>query len=144
MSYVGIDSKAYVGARRTNEGRITMSFSDESTAFTNCRFLSNSAGVRHELLQKGERPYNPTARPWHRSAVEKGERTWSEIYPDFNSKVLGITISCPWYDKKGVLRAVFATDFLLDQLQEMMQKTRGLNGHGSRVPFRWLTSLTGH
>lgn len=122
LTYVGIDSKAYIGARRTNEGRITVSFSDESTAFTNRRFLSNSAGVRRELIQKGEKPYNPTARPWYKAAVEKGKMTWSEIYPDFNSKVLGITISRPLFDAKGVLRAVFATDFLLDQLEEMIQK----------------------
>ncbi|GAB4235349.1 MAG: hypothetical protein Kow00121_62890 [Elainellaceae cyanobacterium] len=74
----------------------------------------NSTGDRTTLEFRGADRYDARVRPWYKTAKQRGQDSWSEIYLDFDSHLPTITASTPVYDRSGrELIGVCATDFIL-------------------------------
>lgn len=64
--------------------------------------------------------YDPTARPWYKEAMAKGEMNLSEPYSDASSHKLVASFSKPLEDKSGVI----AADISLDKLSQGLLSTK--------------------
>jgi len=72
-------------------------------------------------LQTG---YDPRTRPWWKTAVERKDIAWSEMYISGTSREFTVSNVMPLYARDGGLRAVSAADFNLLSLSLMLDKIR--------------------
>lgn len=66
--------------------------------------------------------YDPRARPWYRSAVERRARTWTEPYIFFSSQRPGITLASAITGKDGAIRAVLGVDIEITQILSFLAR----------------------
>lgn len=80
-------------------------------------------GQRDQRVERGDRPYDPRLRPWYQAAKEYGQPTWSEVYPDFETRLPTITAAVPVLaaDAPSLL-GICATDVILsEELNEFLR-----------------------
>lgn len=74
--------------------------------------------------------YDPRTRPWYKEAIKYKKLTWSNAYPftgminPTQANSWGITAAIPIYDKRGILRGVFALDQTLLSLSNFLAKLK--------------------
>ena len=81
------------------------------------------AGRRSRLSVVGDQTYDPRLRPWYIQTKAQGRPNWSEIYPDFETRLPTITANAPAFDPAtGNLLGVCATDIILsEELNDFLQ-----------------------
>lgn len=77
-------------------------------------------GTPQEEIASSE--YDPRTRPWYQAALEKGEMTWSPIYPFSSFPVLGISPVTPVKDPHtGEFIGVLGIDLTLGELSDFLR-----------------------
>ena len=72
--------------------------------------------------------YDPRARGWYRSAVERRGRVWTEPYIFFTSRKPGITVASAIIGKDGATEAVLGVDVELSDISRHLAGTGLLRG----------------
>src|SRR5262245_30510387 len=72
--------------------------------------------------------YDPRARGWYRSAVERRGRVWTEPYIFFTSRKPGITVASAIIGKDGATEAVLGVDVELSDISRYLAGTSLLRG----------------
>lgn len=97
-------------------------------------YAIDPTGRRSHLLRQGTEPFDPRQRPWYVEARSTQQSTWSNIYPDFDTRLPTITASTPVYDPvTNALIGVCATDMILSQ--EINDFLQGLDISESGIAF---------
>lgn len=108
-AFLGVGLEDYANAKQ-----LQIQYSNRSTNFLFHYIRLDASGNPIAFRQGLNRPYDPRIRPWYIAAKTKGQKTWSEIYLDFDAHLPVITASQPVYDQSGKkLLGVCATDFIL-------------------------------
>jgi len=72
--------------------------------------------------------YDPRARDWYRSAVERRGRVWTEPYIFFTSRKPGITLASAIIGKDGATEAVLGVDIEISEISRYLAGTSLLRG----------------
>src|SRR5215510_2439820 len=72
--------------------------------------------------------YDPRARGWYRSAVERRGRVWTEPYIFFTSRKTGITLASAIIGKDGTVETVLGVDIELSDISRYLAGTSLLRG----------------
>jgi hypothetical protein len=72
--------------------------------------------------------YDPRARGWYRSAVERRGRAWTEPYIFFTSRKPGITLASAIIGKNGAVEAVLGVDMEMSEISRFLARTSLLRG----------------
>jgi hypothetical protein len=75
-----------------------------------------------------EDTYDPRARGWYKSAVERRGRVWTEPYIFFTSHKPGITVASPIIGKDGVVEAVLGADIEISEISQFLSRANLLGG----------------
>ena len=67
--------------------------------------------------------YDPRARDWYRSAVERRGRVWTEPYIFFTSRKPGITLASAIIGKDGAIEAVLGVDIEISEISRYLART---------------------
>jgi two-component system sensor histidine kinase ChiS len=126
--YLGTEAGEFVGIQREDDGTMVLWILEESTAPMMDIYRLDDERQPAELIDSVE--FDPRVRPWYRAAVERGEPTWSVIYPDIARPILIITSVAPVYDEVGDLLGVLGIEFSLEQLSDFLRGLEiGQTGH---------------
>ena len=70
--------------------------------------------------------FDPRIQSWYTQAEKsfKGQPTWSKISPWISPPTLAITISQPYYNKKGKFQGVLAADLTLAQMSDFLRSLK--------------------
>ncbi|MGF1480833.1 MAG: SpoIIE family protein phosphatase [Cyanophyceae cyanobacterium] len=118
--YIGKEDGEFLGVQKYLDGRTVVKFRTEETAPNRLVYELQEPGDRTELLQTKE--YDPRVRPWYEITLDAGEQTWSPIFTSANLGVLQISPTTPLYDSQGEAVGVLATNLLLAQLNNFLNK----------------------
>jgi hypothetical protein len=75
-----------------------------------------------------EDTYDPRARSWYRSAVERRGRVWTEPYIFFTTHKPGITLASAIIGKTGAVEAVLGADIEISEISRFLARTSLLRG----------------
>jgi Cache domain len=67
--------------------------------------------------------YDPRARGWYRSAVERRGRAWTEPYIFFTARKPGITLASAIMGKDGAVEAVLGVDVEMSEISRFLART---------------------
>jgi hypothetical protein len=67
--------------------------------------------------------YDPRARDWYRSAVERRGRAWTQPYIFFSSRKPGITLASAIIGKDGAVESVLGVDIEMDEISGFLART---------------------
>jgi hypothetical protein len=126
--YLGTEESEFVGIQREDDGTMVLWILEKATAPMMDIYRLDDKRQPVELLDSVE--FDPRVRPWYRAAAERGEPTWSVIYPDIARPILIITSVAPVYDEAGDLLGVLGIEFSLGQLSDFLRGLEiGQTGH---------------
>jgi diguanylate cyclase (GGDEF)-like protein len=120
MSFVGLPSGEFYGARRNKDGSIDIGRNNETTAGNSEYYRIDDYGSADTLTQVFEN-FDPRTRPWYVSAQEAKKLVFSSIYSHFLFKEPTITASLPYYEGSELV-GVFGVDVLLTWLGESLRE----------------------
>jgi Cache domain len=75
-----------------------------------------------------EDTYDPRARGWYRSAVERRGRVWTEPYIFFTSRKPGITLASAIIGQDGAVESVLGVDIEIGEISRLLARTSLLRG----------------
>lgn len=128
--YFGANDGAFVGLNRHgSDGKFELRVRDVQSPVRTI-FATHGPGDRGQTLRTDN--YDPRTRPWFVAATKKGALTWSDVYIDFTTKALTVTLAKPVFGQQGIQRGVVATDIPLTALTEFV---RGLQVSRTGVAF---------
>ncbi len=88
----------------------------------NFNFYDIDKDGNHLRVAKTIPKYDIRQRPSYRSAIEKGQPTWSNLYTNTsNSSLLQIKANWPFYDPNGKLLGVLGCELGINQISEFLQ-----------------------
>jgi hypothetical protein len=126
--YLGTEQGEFVGIQREDDGTMVLWILEESGAPVMDIYRLDYQRQPVELVDSVE--FDPRVRPWYRAAAERGEPTWSVIYPDIARPILIITSVAPVYDEAGDFLGVLGIEFSLGQLSDFLRGLEiGQTGH---------------
>jgi diguanylate cyclase len=132
--YFGAINGEFVGLHRDNAGEFELRIREgAATGRTVYEVSGPSPAARGRVLRTDN--YDPRTRPWYEMAKARGAITWSQVYVDFTTQALTVTLAKPLYAMDAgqrVLRGVAATDIPLTALTEFV---RSLSVSRSGVAF---------
>jgi hypothetical protein len=117
--YLGTEAGEFLGIQREDDGTMVLWTLEEETTPMMDIYRLDDERQPTELLDSVE--FDPRVRPWYRAAAERGEPTWSVIYPDIARPILIITSVTPVYDEAGNLLGVLGIEFSLEQLSDFLR-----------------------
>jgi len=120
MSYVGLPSGEFYGARRNTDGTIDIGRNNTSTSGHSEYYRIDKYGSADSLTQVFEN-FDPRIRPWYTSAISSDGPVFSSIYSHFLFKEPTITASLPYYEDEALV-GVFGVDILLTWLGESLSE----------------------
>ncbi|PKM56327.1 MAG: hypothetical protein CVV00_00065 [Firmicutes bacterium HGW-Firmicutes-5] len=120
MSFVGLPSGEFYGARRNIDGTIDIGRNNASTSGHSEYYRIDAYGSADSLTQVFEN-FDPRIRPWYTSAESSEGVVFSSIYSHFLFKEPTITASLPYYEKDELV-GVFGVDLLLTWLGESLRE----------------------
>jgi len=66
--------------------------------------------------------YKPTPRPWYRESLQKGAPGISNVYVFVGADAApGITYTHPWYNNSAQIGAIFAVDYVLNDMNTLLR-----------------------
>lgn len=131
--YFGANDGGFVGLNRHGRDSRDSRFEirvREAQAPLRSIFATRAPGDRGQILRTDN--YDPRTRPWFVAATKKGALTWSDVYIDFTTRALTVTLAKPVFNSQGTQRGVVATDIPLTALTEFV---RGLQVSRTGVAF---------
>lgn len=121
MSFIGLEDGRFYGARRNLDGEIYVARNDSTTDGGSFYYSIDEEGMAINLEE--EHPdFDPRTRSWYRTAAEKGQASYSDIYIHFVFQEATITASSPIYDDSGHLVGVFGVNYLLSWVDGLLDK----------------------
>ncbi len=125
--YFGYKDGGIVLIARRSDG----SFVVRETGLSSGRFEAGKSKV-YALDQNGRRAnllsqrdhFDSRTRPWFRKAVSRKGPIWTEVYPFFLEKTLGITAASPLYDENKEFMGVISTDILLSTFNSVLEELK--------------------
>ena len=88
-------------------------------------------GPDYAIVERERDPadtYDPRARGWYRSAIERRGRAWTEPYIFFTSRKPGITLASAVVGKDGAVEAVLGVDIEMSEISRFLARTSLLKG----------------
>jgi hypothetical protein len=88
-------------------------------------------GPDYAIVERERDPadtYDPRARGWYRSAIERRGRAWTEPYIFFTSRKPGITLASAIIGKDGAAEAVLGVDIEMSEISRFLARTSLLRG----------------
>ena len=88
-------------------------------------------GPDYAIVERERDPadtYDPRARGWYRSAIERRGRAWTEPYIFFTSRKPGITLASAIVGKDGAVEAVLGVDIEMSEISRFLARTSLLKG----------------
>jgi diguanylate cyclase (GGDEF)-like protein len=116
--YYGTNLGEFIGLNRHGDGKFELRLR-EAQAQQRTIFATRGPGDRGQILRTDN--YDPRTRPWFVAATRKGALTWSDVYIDFTTKALTVTMAKPVLTQQGTQRGVVATDIPLTALTEFVR-----------------------
>ncbi|MDF1618597.1 diguanylate cyclase [Petrocella sp. FN5] len=120
MSYVGLPSGEFYGARRNTDGSIDIARNNSLTKGHSEYYRIDAYGSADNLTQVFEN-FDPRIRPWYLSAQTAKGPVFSSIYSHFVFKEPTITASLPYYEEDRLV-GIFGVDLLLTWLGEALSE----------------------
>jgi len=120
MSFIGLPSGEFYGARRNSDGTIDIGRNNASTSGHSEYYRIDAYGSADNLTQVFEN-FDPRIRPWYTSAQASESLVFSSIYSHFTFKEPTITASLPYYEDEALV-GVFGVDLLLTWLGESLRE----------------------
>lgn len=118
---LGTENREFAGVERIAKNEFHIDISRQSTKYAHSSYAADKAGNRTKLIKVNKQNYDPRKRPWYKAPAEARRSVWSPIYAYVNSQTLAITNGLPFYNPKGNLLGVTATDLSLSQISEFLQ-----------------------
>jgi Cache domain len=87
-------------------------------------------GPNYAIVKREPDPtdtYDPRAREWYSSAVERRGRAWSDPHIFFTSRKPGITLASAIFGKDGALEAVLGVNIEISEISRFLARTSLLN-----------------
>ncbi len=66
--------------------------------------------------------YDPRVRPWYKDTIRGYKPTWSDIYIDFSTQRLAITLGQPIYNEIDALQGIIGVDFSLYHISNFLNQ----------------------
>jgi len=117
-SYVGLPDGSIIYVARKEDG--TFVANTHSKFPIREQYELDNQGRRTKLL-KVTNTFDARLRPWYKIAVEKREKSWTDVYLFVSSQTLGIAAAEPYYDQQGKLLAIFSTNLPLQRLSNFLR-----------------------
>ncbi len=121
----GIQDDRNVTSDLFNNFSMVSSFSDIYYGSASGRFISGKKWIPPA-------GYDPRVRPWFTTAVRNRKTSLADIYSDYETNSLALSISAPVYKRDGSLRGVLSADLLLRTIGEKLKNIR-VSGMGYAV-----------
>lgn len=119
MTFVGLPTGEFYGARRTIDDRIEVVRNNETTGGASRYYAVSEDGEGSEFII--EYPgFDPRTRPWYHAAADRRAAVFSPIYRHFVFNDLAVTAALPHFNPQGELVAVFGADILLQRLSQFL------------------------
>ena len=120
--YFGNAQGAFYGVQKELDDPLQRSkVHERTTGGGRSYFLATQPGDRSTPLPPETKSYEPRQRPWYEAAVEKKNRVFSSVYPSASSGQLLITLAQPVVMSDGSVLGVFAVDFFLKRLDDLLK-----------------------
>ncbi|MCD4715042.1 MAG: diguanylate cyclase [Clostridiales bacterium] len=127
MTYIGLETGEFYGARRNIDGTINIVRNNKDTLGHSEYYSIDEYGNSVELLQVFEN-FDPRIRPWYEAANQNQQIVFSGIYSHFVFKEPTLTASIPIFEN-GLLIGVVGVDYLMTGLNKTLaQLPIGENG----------------
>ncbi len=127
MTYIGLPSGEFYGARRNPDGSYNIVKNNKETNGHSEYYSINEKGEGVEKVQVFEN-FDPRLRPWYKIALKNNTMSFSSIYSHFVFKEPTLTASIPIYEN-GELIGIFGVDFLMTWLNNILRNLPiGKNG----------------
>ncbi|MGH1352678.1 MAG: cache domain-containing protein [Methyloligellaceae bacterium] len=125
--YFGYKDGGIVLIARRSDGTFVV----RETGLSDGRFMAGTSkvyalgpqGRRANLIRQRDH-FDSRTRPWFKKAVLHKGPIWTEVYPFFLEKTLGITAARPLYGKDGQFLGVISTDILLSTFHSVLEELK--------------------
>ncbi|MCL2925505.1 MAG: ATP-binding protein [Trichodesmium sp. MAG_R04] len=115
---LGLENKVNLGAERLTQDTLHLRVSTQQSNYIFETYSTNQFGERVQLLSSIE--FDPRTRPWYKAAVDSGQPTWSEIYPNTAGLTAYLGASKAFYNDQGKLQGVLLTNINLSQIGDFL------------------------
>lgn len=115
---LGLENKVNLGAERLTKDTLHLRVSTQQSNYIFETYSTNQFGERVQLLSSIE--FDPRTRPWYKAAVDSGQPTWSEIYPNTAGLTAYLGASKAFYNDQGKLQGVLLTNINLSQIGDFL------------------------
>lgn len=127
MTYIGLETGEFYGARRNLDGTINIVRNNEITLGHSEYYSTDEYGNSVERIQVFEN-FDPRTRPWYDAATQSKTMAFSGIYSHFVFNEPTLTASLPIYED-GLMVGVLGVDYLMTWLNRtLVQLPIGENG----------------
>jgi signal transduction histidine kinase/class 3 adenylate cyclase/CheY-like chemotaxis protein len=109
----------FLGVQKLPKGETVLKTRNSLTTPNRVIYPLDSRG--NPLPATESKPYEPRDRPWYQAAKERGQPTWSPIYPSEHLGLLQITPVVPIYNSAGKLRGVLGTNLILSEISKFLE-----------------------
>ncbi|MBE0451980.1 MAG: diguanylate cyclase [Clostridia bacterium] len=120
MTYIGMATGEFYGARRNLDGTINIVRNNEETLGHSEYYSIDDYGNSIERIQVFEN-FDPRIRPWYEVAKESKNIAFSGIYSHFVFKEPTLTASLPIFED-GLLVGVLGVDFIMTWLNKTLEQ----------------------
>jgi signal transduction histidine kinase/CheY-like chemotaxis protein len=114
----------FVGVERSPDGKVVTRLRNDSTDSRLVTYRVEKPGDRSQIQPGRPGSYDPRLRPWYLAAAAKKGATWSTVYTGASGGKLELTLADPFYDARGELVGIAATDKTLDELSTFLRQLR--------------------
>ena len=111
-------------SRHEPEKGLWLVISDPTTGHEVYYYGTDAAGNRTGITNKEPGKYDPRQRPWYTTAVNAKGNYWSDIYPDWGTGRLVLSLATPTYDTHNTLLGVCTVDIFLDDISDFLRTLR--------------------
>ncbi|MGC1198221.1 MAG: response regulator [Geitlerinemataceae cyanobacterium] len=118
--FFGNEEGEFLGVQKLPDGETVLKTRNSQTTPNRVIYPLDSRG--NPLPATESKPYDPRDRPWYQAAKERGQPTWSPIYPSEHLGVLQITPVVPIYNAAGKLRGVLGTNLILSEISKFLEE----------------------
>lgn len=127
MTYIGLPTGEFYGARRNPDGTYNIVKNNKETKGHSEYYSINQKGEGIEKVQVFKN-FDPRLRPWYKTALENNSMSFSSIYSHFVFKEPTLTASIPIYENDELI-GIFGVDFLMTWLNNILRNLPiGKNG----------------
>jgi PAS domain S-box-containing protein len=120
---IGSEERGFIGVEIRQEPPLVLMFSDKSTGYNVQTHAISERGQRQRIISNTPN-YDPRVRPWYTNAVKAKKASWSQIFPQLNTKDLTLAAVLPVYDRQGKLQGVVNSSLHLAEVGTFLSKLK--------------------